>query len=127
MPMAWRFANLNLPKARLSNVNGSLSMLEIFSCKVFGWCGNPVWAPGTGHPSYPDAWKDAWDQVGQCDPNYAPEVDLLSPSNGDRLTPNQPFDVVLTATDEDGDIEKVEVLLNGKVVASADGQQDVDA
>ncbi|EOB6677081.1 Ig-like domain-containing protein [Vibrio vulnificus] len=100
---------------------------EIFSCKVFGWCGNPVWAPGTGHPSYPDAWKDAWDQVGQCDPNYAPEVDLLSPSNGDRLTPNQPFDVVLTATDEDGDIEKVEVLLNGKVVATADGQQDVDA
>ncbi|POB66299.1 hypothetical protein CRN59_31730, partial [Vibrio vulnificus] len=55
---------------------------EIFSCKVFGWCGNPVWAPGTGHPSYPDAWKDAWDQVGQCDPNYAPEVDLLSPSHG---------------------------------------------
>ncbi|MCW0470015.1 hypothetical protein OH492_16960 [Vibrio chagasii] len=28
---------------------------NIYSCTVAGWCGNPVWTPGTGHPSYPDA------------------------------------------------------------------------
>ncbi|MDE1250516.1 Ig-like domain-containing protein [Vibrio aestuarianus] len=98
---------------RVSNVG------EVFSCKVFGWCGNPVWAPGTGHPNYPDAWKDAWQSEGQCDPNMVPEIGLETPSNGDRLSPNKPFDVIVNATDEDGEVVKVEALLNGKVVATA--------
>ncbi|MCW1890618.1 hypothetical protein OK016_21140 [Vibrio chagasii] len=33
---------------------------NIYSCTMAGWCGNPQRLPeGTGHPSYPDAWKDA--------------------------------------------------------------------
>ncbi|MGR5485941.1 Ig-like domain-containing protein [Vibrio alfacsensis] len=98
---------------RVSNVG------EVFSCTVFGWCGNPVWAPGTGHPSYPDAWKDAWQSEGQCDPNALPEIGLETPSNGNRLSPNKSFDVIINAVDEDGEVVKVEALLNGKVVATA--------
>ncbi|KAA8681651.1 Ig-like domain-containing protein [Vibrio gigantis] len=92
---------------------------EMFSCTVFGWCGNPVWTPGTGHPNYPDAWKDAWETEGQCDPNVAPEIELISPENGDRLQPNQSFDVIVDAFDEDGEIVKVEALLKSTVMATS--------
>ncbi|MCP3699300.1 MAG: glycoside hydrolase family 18 protein, partial [Aliivibrio sp.] len=36
-----------------------------------------------------------------------------------RLSPNKPFDVIINAIDEDGEIVKLEALLNGKVVATA--------
>ncbi|EAS45126.1 hypothetical protein C9J48_18755 [Photobacterium profundum] len=90
---------------------------EIFSCKVAGWCGNPVWAPGTGHPDYPDAWKDAWDETGECDVNPTPNVDVLSPQAGDRIVPNQTFNVVVEATDDTA-VTRVEAHLNGNKVAT---------
>ncbi|CAM4210808.1 Ig-like domain-containing protein [Vibrio agarivorans] len=95
---------------RVSNIG------EVFSCTQPGWCGDPVWTPGTGHPNYPEAWKDAWQTEGVCDPNELPEVDLISPANGDRLSPNQAFEVIVEASDADGEIVKVEALLNGDVV-----------
>ncbi|MGR5435116.1 Ig-like domain-containing protein [Vibrio owensii] len=91
---------------------------NIYSCTVAGWCGNPVWTPGTGHPDYPDAWKDAWDEVGQCDPNPVPVVDVQSPQDGQKIAPNQAFDVIVDATD-DTEVARVDVQLNGQVVATS--------
>ena len=91
---------------------------NIYSCTVAGWCGNPVWTPGTGHPSYPDAWKDAWDEAGECDPNPVPVVDVQSPQDGEKIAPNQAFDVVVDASD-DTEVSRVDVQLNGQVVATS--------
>jgi len=91
---------------------------NIYSCTVAGWCGNPVWTPGTGHPSYPDAWKDAWDEAGECDPNPVPVVDVQSPQDGEKIAPNQEFDVVVDASD-DTEVSRVDVQLNGQVVATS--------
>ncbi|MGC9401472.1 Ig-like domain-containing protein [Vibrio genomosp. F10 str. 9ZC157] len=98
---------------------------NIYSCDVAGWCGNSVWTPGTGDPNYPDAWKDAWNEVGQCDHNPVPEVRVQSPQSGNKLSPNQPFDVVVEATD-DTQVERVEVKLNGKVVKTSTTPSDDD-
>ena len=91
---------------------------NIYSCTVAGWCGNPVWTPGTGHSSYPDAWKDAWNEVGECDPNPVPVVDVQSPQDGQKIAPNHAFDVVVDATD-DTEVARVDVQLNGQVVATS--------
>jgi len=91
---------------------------HIYACKIAGWCGNPVWTPGTGHPNYPDAWKDAWNDVGECDPNPVPEVHVQSPENGQKIAPNQPFEVVVEASD-DTQVARVDVQLNGEVVATS--------
>jgi len=91
---------------------------NIYSCTVAGWCGNPVWTPGTGHPSYPDAWKDAWDEAGECDPNPVPVVDVHSPQDGEKIAPNQAFDVVVDASD-DTEVARVDVQLNGQVLATS--------
>ncbi|MFS1418853.1 Ig-like domain-containing protein [Vibrio splendidus] len=91
---------------------------NIYSCTVAGWCGNPVWTPGTGHPSYPDAWKDAWDEAGECDPNPVPVVDVQSPQDGQKIAPNQAFEVVVDASD-DTEVARVDVQLNGQVVATS--------
>lgn len=91
---------------------------NIYSCTVAGWCGNPVWTPGTGHPSYPDAWKDAWDEAGECDPNPVPVVDVQSPQDGQKIAPNQAFDVVVDASD-DTEVARVDVQLNGQLVATS--------
>ncbi|MFW7523413.1 Ig-like domain-containing protein [Vibrio ostreicida] len=98
---------------------------NIYSCKVAGWCGDPVWAPGVGHPNYPDAWRDAWDEVSQCDPNPLPEVELLSPQDGEKLAPQQPFSVQVAASD-DGQVARVDVQLNGEVVASSTAPAEND-
>ncbi|WP_443098117.1 Ig-like domain-containing protein [Vibrio sagamiensis] len=98
---------------------------NIYECTIFGWCGNPVWTPGTGHPSYPNAWKDAWNEVGECDPNPLPEVQINSPFNGQKIAPNQPFDVVIAATD-DTEVTRVDVKLNGQVVASENEASEGD-
>ncbi|MCS0309044.1 Ig-like domain-containing protein [Vibrio diabolicus] len=91
---------------------------NIYSCVIAGWCGNPVWTPGTGHPDYPGAWKDAWDEVGQCDPNPVPLVNVQSPQDGQKIEPNQAFDVIVEATD-DTEVTRVEVQLNGQTVATS--------
>ena len=98
---------------------------NIYSCTVAGWCGNPVWAPGTGHPDYPGAWKDAWDEIGKCDHNPVPEVNVQSPQDGSKVSPNTPFNVVVKATD-DTSVERVEVKLNGEVVATSTTHSDSD-
>ncbi|PAR31586.1 Ig-like domain-containing protein [Vibrio metoecus] len=98
---------------------------NIYACTVAGWCGNPVWTPGTGHPNYPDAWKDAWDQVGQCDPNPVPVVNVLSPQDGQKIAPKQAFDVIVDATD-DTEVARVDVQLNGKVVATSSTPSEGD-
>lgn len=91
---------------------------NIYSCAIAGWCGDPVWTPGTGHPDYPGAWKDAWDEVGQCDPNPVPLVNVQSPQDGQKIEPNQAFDVIVEATD-DTEVTRVEVQLNGQTVATS--------
>ncbi|PSW20486.1 hypothetical protein C9I98_06450 [Photobacterium sanctipauli] len=91
----------------------------IYTCKVFGWCGDPVWAPGTGHPDYPDAWKDAWNEDGECDPTPVPEVDLVSPGNGDRFRPGEAIPVIVNAADDEATVTRVDVELNDEVVASS--------
>ncbi|EGR2744533.1 hypothetical protein MYC06_001811 [Vibrio parahaemolyticus] len=91
---------------------------NIYSCAIAGWCGDPVWTPGTGHPDYPGAWKDAWDEVGQCDPNPVPLVNVQSPQDGQKVEPNQAFDVIVEATD-DTEVTRVEVQLNGQTVATS--------
>ncbi len=70
------------------------------------------------HPDYPDAWKDAWNEVGQCDPNPVPVVKVQSPQDGQKIAPNQAFDVVVDATD-DTEVARVDVQLNGQVVATS--------
>ncbi|ELA9196572.1 Ig-like domain-containing protein [Vibrio parahaemolyticus] len=101
---------------------------NIYSCTVSGWCGNPVWTPGTGHPDYPGAWKDAWDETGQCDPNPVPVVNVQSPQDGQKLEPNKAFDVIVEATD-DTEVSRVDVQLNGQTVAtsSTPSQDDIYA
>ncbi|XHY20228.1 hypothetical protein ViNHUV68_09280 [Vibrio sp. NH-UV-68] len=91
---------------------------NIYTCKVAGWCGNSVWTPGTGDPNYPGAWKDAWSEEGQCDHNPVPEVNVQSPQDGSKISPNQPFNVIVKATD-DTSVERVEVKLNGEVVTTS--------
>ncbi|WP_028862992.1 Ig-like domain-containing protein [Psychromonas aquimarina] len=90
----------------------------IFSCKVFGWCGDPVWTPGTGHPDYPDAWTDAWDELGACDVTPPPQADILSPAAGERIAPEQEFVVSVDASSSESEITKVDVLLGGELVAT---------
>ncbi|WP_019613491.1 Ig-like domain-containing protein [Psychromonas ossibalaenae] len=92
---------------------------SIFSCKVFGWCGDPVWAPGTGHPDYPDAWEGAWDDLGECDVTPPPEVGILSPAAGERIAPGQAFVVTVDASSSESEIAKVDLLLGGEVVATS--------
>ncbi|MGF1701632.1 Ig-like domain-containing protein [Photobacterium makurazakiensis] len=91
----------------------------IYTCKVFGWCGDPVWAPGTGHPNYPDAWKDAWDVDGECDPTPIPQVDLVSPGNGDRFRPGETIPVIVNAADDEAKVTRVDVELNGELAGSS--------
>ncbi|CAM3816577.1 Ig-like domain-containing protein [Vibrio aquimaris] len=98
---------------------------NIYSCTVAGWCGNSVWTPGTGHPDYPGAWEDAWDEVGQCDPNPVPVVNIQSPQDGQKIAPNQAFNVIVDATD-DTEVTHVDVQLNGQVVATSNMPSEGD-
>ncbi|WP_087023173.1 Ig-like domain-containing protein [Thaumasiovibrio subtropicus] len=99
---------------RVSNIG------HLFSCTVAGWCGNPVWTPGTGHPNYPDAWKDAWHEEGECDLTPVPEIDLVAPGQGERFRLNEQIPVIVAAEDSEGTVTRVEVLLNGQHIANAD-------
>lgn len=96
---------------------------NIYECKQPGWCGNDAWTPGTGHPSYPDAWKDAWDEKGACDPNDLPSVEIVSPESGTRISPELGFVVDLNASD-DTKVTRVDISLSGSVVQQVSNPSD---
>jgi chitinase len=84
--------------------NGSL-----YQCSVAGWCSSDsAWAyePGTGL-----YWQDAWNSLGAC--ATAPEITLVSPSEGQTLLLGADVNIQASINDADGTVVSAEASVNG--------------
>ncbi|MDR9827489.1 Ig-like domain-containing protein [Vibrio sp. FNV 38] len=89
---------------------------NIFSCDVFGWCGESAYEPGIEHPAYGDAWRSAWTDLGECDVTPVPDIEMISPANGQRYRLDESIQVEVEASTQEGEITRVEIKLNNEVI-----------
>ncbi|GMQ46036.1 Ig-like domain-containing protein [Vibrio sp. 10N] len=84
--------------------NGSL-----YQCSVAGWCSSDsAWAYEPGAGLY---WQDAWNSLGAC--ATAPEITLVSPSEGQTVLLGADVNIQASINDADGTVVSAEASVNG--------------
>lgn len=81
----------------------------LYQCSVAGWCSSDsAWAYEPGVGQY---WQDAWNSLGAC--ATAPEITLVSPSEGQTVLLGSDVSIQASINDADGSVVSAEASVNG--------------
>ncbi|USD61480.1 chitinase [Vibrio sp. SCSIO 43140] len=82
---------------------------ELYQCLVGGWCSSDsAWAYEPGVGQY---WQDAWSGQGAC--ATAPNIELISPVEGETVLLGSDVTILANIEDLDGTVADAEAFVNG--------------